>query len=36
MTTVGYGDITPTNEYEAGLLILGLVVATGLFAFTFK
>ncbi|KRX02657.1 Cyclic nucleotide-binding protein [Pseudocohnilembus persalinus] len=36
MTTVGYGDITPTNEYEAGLLILGLVVATGLFAFTFN
>lgn len=36
MTTVGYGDITPSNEYEAGILIFGMVVATGMFAFTFN
>lgn len=36
MTTVGYGDITPSNEYEAGVLIIGMVVATGMFAYTFN
>lgn len=36
MTTVGYGDIGPTNEYETVMLIFGLIVATGIFAFTFK
>lgn len=36
MTTVGYGDITPTNVYEAVLLIFGLVIASGLFAYMFK
>lgn len=36
MTTVGYGDITPTNEYEAGLLIIGMMIATALFSYTYN
>ena len=36
MTTVGYGDITPANAYEACLLNIGMVMATFLFAVTFS
>lgn len=36
MTTVGYGDITPSNVNEATLLIIGMVVATFTFAVTFN
>lgn len=36
MTTIGYGDITPSNVYEACLLIIGMVVATFTFAVTFN
>lgn len=36
MTTVGYGDVTPTNEYEAGLLIIGMILATAVFSYTFN
>ena len=36
MTTIGYGDITPSNVYEACLLIVGMVVATFTFAVTFN
>jgi len=36
MTTIGYGDITPANVYEASLLIVGMVVASFTFAITFN
>lgn len=36
MTTVGYGDITPANVYEAGLLIFGMVMSCFTFAVTFN
>lgn len=36
MTTVGYGDITPTNVYEASLLIIGMVASSFTFAITFN
>lgn len=34
MTTVGYGDISPTTTTERGLGIILLLVACGGFAFT--
>jgi hypothetical protein len=36
MTTVGYGDITPANVYEACLLVVGMVIASFTFAITFN
>ena len=36
MTTIGYGDIIPTNIYEASLLSVGMVIASFTFAFTFN
>jgi Ion channel len=36
MTTVGYGDISPTNIYEAAILIVGMVSASFTFAVTFN
>ena len=36
MTTIGYGDITPQNYYEASLLIVGMVGATFTFSIAFN
>lgn len=36
MTTIGYGDITPNNVYEACLLIIGMLAASCTFAITFN
>jgi len=36
MTTIGYGDITPSNIYEVSLLIVGMLAATFTFATTFN
>lgn len=36
MTTVGYGDISPTNIFEAGLLIILMVTSSVTFAVTFN
>lgn len=33
MITVGYGDISPTNNYERTFCILLMLVACGIFAF---
>ena len=35
-TTIGYGDITPANVYEACLLVGGMVIASFTFAVTFN
>lgn len=36
MTTVGYGDVTPSNTKESALLVIGMVLATCVFAYTFN
>ncbi len=36
MTTVGYGDIGPSNVYEALLLIIGMVMAIFTFSVSFN
>lgn len=36
MTTIGYGDISAKNEYEAILLILGMLTATLIFSIAFN
>jgi hypothetical protein len=35
MTTVGYGDITPSNPYEVGLNIITLFCSCGIFSYSF-
>jgi hypothetical protein len=34
MTTVGYGDIVPTNDYERLCANLTMLIACGVFAFS--
>jgi hypothetical protein len=34
MATIGYGDITPTNNYEVLFSTLTVFFASGLFAYT--
>ncbi|KRX06884.1 Zinc finger, CCHC-type [Pseudocohnilembus persalinus] len=36
MTSVGYGDITPQNQYEATLILIGMLISSGMFAYTFN
>jgi hypothetical protein len=36
MTTVGYGDINATTAQEAGVIIVGLIVSTGFFSYSFN
>ncbi len=33
MVTVGYGDVTPTGDYETILSIITMLVCCGLFAY---
>jgi hypothetical protein len=35
MTTVGYGDITPTNQNEALFQVLVLLLSCGFFSYSF-
>lgn len=34
MVTVGYGDITPLNEYERLLSVVTILLACGIFAYS--
>lgn len=34
MVTVGYGDITPVNEYERMFSVLTILLACGIFAYS--
>jgi hypothetical protein len=36
MTTVGYGDVTPTTTYEKGLAIAAMIIGGMIFAYTIK
>ncbi|KAL4486830.1 hypothetical protein ABPG72_006662 [Tetrahymena utriculariae] len=36
MTTVGFGDITPKNGHEAVIVIISMIIACGVFAYTFN
>lgn len=36
MTTVGYGDITPSTEYERGFIIFVALLSTNVFAYSFS
>jgi len=36
MTTVGYGDLTPINNFEILLSIIAMLVATGIFSYSFN
>ena len=34
MTTVGYGDITPSNVYEVAFVTCALFIAVGVFSYS--
>lgn len=36
MTTVGYGDIVPVNEYETVACIIIVLISSAVFAYTFN
>ena len=36
MTTVGYGDITPTTLYETAFAIVAMLSSCGIFAYSFN
>ncbi len=36
MTTVGYGDITPSTLYETAFAIVAMLISCGIFAYTFN
>lgn len=36
MTSCGYGDITPANEYEALYVSFTMLLTCGIFAYTFN
>jgi hypothetical protein len=36
MSTVGLGDITPSNTYETGVYILFIVISSGTFSYFFN